>query len=217
MKKKRVKSFSKKSNFNNIVKGEKEIEYLEKKQLKQLFQEDKKIDKLEQEEEKLERLTKEEINELDELKKIEEDIRRNVKKSPLKRITTRDMARGLVGSFFGIVAHFAFVEGVDVAEKLHFTMFRASLLYLTTFIIGFVFLYATGYREIKDFKVLSIMPIRLFVIFGISIVSVLCVLALFGLVGPESSFQEVYKQVAVISLPAIIGAITADLLGNKNE
>ncbi len=217
MKKKRVMPFSKDYNFNNVIKEEKNIELLERKQLKKLFQEDKKINKLEQEEEKVERLTKKELQELQELKKLEQEISKSVKISPLRKITTRDMARGLVGSFFGIVAHFAFIEGVDVVEKFHITMFRASLLLFASFVIGFIFLYATGYREIKDTKILSIMPIRIFVIFGISIVSILSVLALFGIIGPESTFTEVYKQVAVISLPAMIGAATADLIGNKND
>ena len=206
-----------KSGFNILEKEEEKIESLQRLELKNISKEDKKLNLLQKEEKKLENLTKKEINELDELKNLEEEIKRDVKQSPLKRITTIDMARGLVGSFFGIVAHFAFVEGVDVAEKFNFTMFRATLLLIISLFIGFVFLYATGYREIKDKKVLSIMPIRLLVIFGISIVSILAVLSLFGLIGLDTSFQDVYKQVAVISLPAIIGAITADLLGKKNE
>jgi uncharacterized membrane protein len=206
-----------KSGFNKLEKEEEKIENLQRLELKNISKEDKKLNLLQKEEEKIENLAKKEINELDELKNLEEEIKKDVKQSPLKRITTIDMARGLVGSFFGIVAHFAFVEGVNVAEEFHFTMFRATLLLITALFIGFVFLYATGYREIKDKKVLSIMPIRLLVIFGISIISILSVLALFGFIGPDSTFQNIYKQVAVISLPAIIGAITADLLGKKNE
>jgi uncharacterized membrane protein len=206
-----------KSGFNKLEKEEEKIESLQRLELKNISKEDKKLSLLEKEEEKIETLTKKEITELDELKSLEEEIKKDVKQSPLKRITTMDMARGLVGSFFGIVAHFAFIEGVDVAEKFHFTIFRSTLLLLTSLFIGFIFLYATGYREIKDKKVLSIMPIRLLVIFGISIVAILAVLSLFGLIGPESSFQDIYTQVAVISLPSIIGAITADLLGKKNE
>ena len=53
--------------------------------------------------------------------------------------------------------------------------------------------------------------------FGISIVSILSVLALFGILNSHSTFQEIYKQVAVTSLPAIIGAATADIIGKKNE
>lgn len=204
-------------NFNKILKEEKVIEQLERDQLKKLAKEDKKLSRIEKEEHILQKLTKEELKELANLKKLEEEIKKSVKQSPLKRITSRDMARGLIGSFFGIVAHFAFIEGIDVTERFNFTMLRATLLLFTSFFIGLIFLYATGYREIKDFKILSVLPIRIVVMFGISIVSILSVLALFGILNSNSTFPEIYKQVAVISLPAIIGAATADIIGKKNE
>jgi uncharacterized membrane protein len=206
-----------KAGFNKLEKEEEKIENLQRLELRNISKEDKKLNLLEKEEEKIENLAKKEINELDELKNLEEEIKKDVKQSPLKRITVIDMARGLVGSFFGIVAHFAFVEGLNVSERLNFTMLRATLLLLTSLFIGFVFLYYTGYKQIKDKKLLFIMPVRLLVIFGISMVSILSVLSLFGLITTQSTFQDIYKQVAVVSLPAIIGAITADLLGKKNE
>ncbi|MEK6973841.1 MAG: DUF2391 family protein [Nanoarchaeota archaeon] len=205
------------SNFKNLMKEEKTIEQLEKAQLKKLAQEDAKLNRLEKEEQSIERLTKREIQDINDLKKIEDQIKRSVTKHPLKKITTRDMARGLIGSFFGIVAHFAFIEGADAAERFNITIFRATLLLITAFLIGTIFLYATGYRKIKDAKLVSILPIRIFVMFGISILSIVSVLALFGIINSHSSFSLVYRQIAVISIPSIIGAITADLIGDKNE
>ncbi|MBI2670697.1 hypothetical protein HYX18_01825 [Candidatus Woesearchaeota archaeon] len=205
------------ANFKSIVKEEKIIEDLERAQLKKLGKEDRRLNRLEKEEEKLERLTKKELQELEELKQLEEEIKKSVKESPLKRITTKDMARGLVGSFFGIVAHFAFAKGVEFTEQPSFTMVRATILFIISIGIGFIFLYATGYREIKDMKLLSILPIRLIVIFGISMVSILAVLSIYGIINSHSTFQEIYKQVAAISPLAIIGAATADLIGKKND
>ena len=86
------------------------------------------------------------------------------------------------------------------------------MLYLLSFIIGAVFLYVTGFRKIKDVKVLAFLPIRLIVLYITSILMAILVLYFFH---PEfgNSFILSFKQVATVTLTAILGACTADLIG----
>lgn len=180
-------------------------------------EEEKKIEAFEgtekKEEEKIEKATEEEQSTLQQLEELEKEIKREVKKSPLKKITYRDFTKGMIGAFMGIVVHFSFLEGLDVAES--FSMLRASLLYGTSFFIGVSFLYFSGFRSIEDKTILKIISLRILVIYSSAIVVTLIVLTLFGVIGFESNFEEVYKTVAAISILAILGACTADLLGKE--
>ena len=86
---------------------------------------------------------------------------------------------------------------------------RATLFYLVSFTIGFIFIYTTGYRKVKQVKLLNLIPLRVLTIYAVSLITVVVVLTLFG---KYHSLIELYKQVAVISLPAMIGASAADLI-----
>ncbi len=166
--------------------------------------------KLESTEKKVLNREEKEINALEQLKKIEEEIKKDVGPHPLKSFTLRDGARGVVGAFFGAVAHYTFIYGMKVAESID--VYRAGFLYLLTFAIGGIFLYATGFRKIKDPKLLKFLPMRLTVLYATSIMMSIIVLILFN---PDfgKDFISSYKQVATVSLTAIIGACTADLIG----
>ncbi len=171
-------------------------------------QEEKKIEKEEIEEKG------EEITELQQLKVLEEQIQEEVKNNPLRKITYRDFTKGMIGAFVGIVAHFSFLEGLDVAEN--FTMVRATLMYVLSFLIGVAFLYFSGFRNVGDKIVLKFIPLRIVVIYASALLVVLIVLAVFGMITFQSNFDEVYKTVSAISILAILGACTADLIGKEH-
>lgn len=171
-------------------------------------QEEKKIEKEETEEKG------EEITELQQLKVLEEQIQEEVKNNPLRKITYRDFTKGMIGAFVGIVAHFSFLEGLDVAEN--FTMIRATLLYVISFIIGMMFLYFAGFRRVGDKMMLKFIPLRIVVIYASALLVVLIVLSVFGMITFQSNFDEVYKTVSAISILAILGACTADLIGKEH-
>ncbi len=179
-------------------------------------QEEKNIEKEERKLESIERqnqsLEQQELAEIHKLEQIEKQIEQNVEPHPLRKITLQDLARGAVGSLFGAVAHYTFIYGLKAAE--HIDLLRASVLYVISFVIGGVFLYFTGFRKIKDPKVLSFLPIRLMVLYSTAVVTSIAVLAFFT---PEfgTSFAESYKAVATVSLTAMIGAATADLIGKE--
>lgn len=161
-------------------------------------------------EKKIEALEEEEVSELEKLEKMEEEIKKRVAPHPLKRITVKDLARGSIGALFGAVAHYTFIYGLKVAEAITFS--RAVFLFVFSFLIGAVFLYTTGFRRIKDPKILVFLPVRLIVLYLTSVVMSILVLAFFQ-PGYGSAFEEAFIQTSTITLIAIIGACTADLLG----
>lgn len=210
-KKTNLRSIEKK--LNQVLSNQEKIERLERKQLR--------------EEEESQRLERKQLREgeetqdlertqLKELRELEDEIQKSVIRHPLRKITIRDFSRGLIGAFVGIVSHFAFIDGAHVAETISIT--RATGLLILSFFIGFTFIYFTGYRKIRDKKLLSFLPVRVIVIYFVSLFAIFIVLFAFGVIDPTTSleFGLIYRQVAVISLPAIIGAAAADLIG-KNE
>ncbi len=183
----------------------------------QVLKNQKTIQQLEIEElEGNKKIEEEEISAEEELKKLEEleeGIKEQVGPHPLTRITARDFTKGIIGAFVGIVAHFAFLEGAHVAET--FSMLRATMLYLTSFIIGVLFLYFSGFRKVKRLVMVKFIPVRIFVIYFTAIFVTIVVLALFGKITLASQFHSVYKTVSAISILAILGAATADLIGRE--
>jgi uncharacterized membrane protein len=181
---------------------------------KKILKEEKEVLKEEKEElaeeKKVEGETEEELSELKKLELLEKEIEKQTETHPLRKVTYKDIARGAVGAFFGSVAHYTFLYGIEVAETLD--MVRASFLYLLSFLIGGVFLYITGFRKIKDVKVLAFLQIRLIVLYITSILMAILVLYFFH---PDfgHSFLISFKQVATVTLTAILGACTADLIG----
>ena len=164
------------------------------------------------EEKKIESLERKQLKELEELEELEKKILKQTKPHTLRKVTYRDITKAVIGAFIGIVAHFAFLEGVHLSESID--MGRAISILIVSYFIGGGLLYVTGFRKVKTVKVFKFIPLRLTVIYFTAIGVILFVLFLFGIVGTEAHFEEVFKQVAVISVPAIIGASAADLLGH---
>ena len=95
------------------------------------------------EEEKIENLEKEELNfekkelgnekdVLNELTTLENNLKKSIS-SPMKKITKRDLVKGFVGAFIGVVGHYAFSKAADIATSID--MFKATMLYLVAFLI----------------------------------------------------------------------------------
>lgn len=159
----------------------------------------------------VERLEKRQLKELDELEELEKEIKSKVGKHPLRRITYKDLGKALIGAFFGIVSHYAVLEGIHFAQNI--SVLRASGYYVISYFIGFIFLYYTGFRQVKQARFLALLPIRLTFIYIIMLLAVISAIYIFSY-GQAITFIDMYKQVAVVSLPAIMGASAADLIGN---
>jgi len=170
----------------------------------------KRIKRLEAEQTQELKAEQEQSEDIEELRKLEKQIIASTEKHPLRRITYKDIAKGSLGAFIGVVAHYTFVYGIKVANQIDIT--RATILYPLAFILGGIFLYATGYRKIRTKKILWFLPIRLIILYLIAILTALIVLLLFQ---PDfmQNFWDAYKQLAAVTLTAMIGACAADLIG----
>src|SRR3989338_3897259 len=81
--------------IDNVGKKESEIE---KKEL-QIMAEEKKIEK-----------------ETKKVEAAEKAIKNEVTQKPLTKLTMRDINKGIIGAFIGVVAHFAFIYGRQIAK-----------------------------------------------------------------------------------------------------
>jgi len=198
--------------LDSLLRGQKKI--IEEEKF--LEKEETKIEKLEREElakeNVIEKLEEKESSELEKLQKLEEEVKKQVLPHPLKKITSKDLARGAIGALFGAVAHYTFIYGLKVAENI--TLTRAIILFILSFVIGGIFLYATGFRKIKDPKIMAFLPVRLLILYATAVVMSVLVLWFFE-PGFGSSFEYSFRQASTITLIAVIGACTADILGKE--
>src|SRR3989344_3860688 len=161
-----------------------------------------------QEEEKIEALEEQELQNLKELKK---EVSRERGPHPLTRITRADVVRSFIGALIGTVGHFAFFYGVELAEKI--SLIRATSLYILAAIVAFFFMYYSGFRKVKEIKIMRFIPLRLVVVYVISLIVVVGTLFIFGFIDEPSSFGHIYKVVSTTLILAVLGASTADILG----
>jgi uncharacterized membrane protein len=136
----------------------------------------------------------------------------NNKKAMLKT-TYKDIVKGVIGAFFGIMGHFAFVKGTDIAYN--FSFFRSSLLFITSFFILFMFIYFSGFRVVKMRYFLGFLPVRASVLYISAIFTVFFVLLLYGMIDFSTPVNIIYNYVASVSILAVLGAGTSDLIGSK--
>ncbi|MBI2142617.1 DUF2391 family protein [Candidatus Woesearchaeota archaeon] len=193
-----------------VLSGQKKLLEEEIKIAKEELGGEKKEAEIEEKEEKLEKLGEKELSEIEKLEKIEKEVQEQVKQHPLTKVTLKDIYRGSLGAFIGIVLHYTVFYGVKIAENL--TVNRATLIYFLAFVVGMVFLYVTGFRKVRDSAAVKFLPVRVVVLYTVSIIISIGVLyLLFPTFG--RSFEEAYKQTSTVNLIAVIGACTADILG----
>ncbi|MBI2574443.1 DUF2391 family protein [Candidatus Woesearchaeota archaeon] len=196
--------------LDEVLSGQKKLLEEEVRLAKEELGGEKKGVEIEEKEERLEQLGEKELSEIEKLEKIEKEVQKQVKQHPLTKVTLKDIYRGSLGAFIGIVLHYTVLYGVKIAESI--TMGRATIIYFLSFVVGMVFLYVTGFRKVKNSDAIKFLPVRMVVLYTVSIViSVGVLYLLFPTFG--RSFEEAYKQIATVSLTAVIGACTADILG----
>lgn len=148
--------------------------------------------------------------ETEKVEKMEKEIKREVTPKPLRVISIKDLSKGVVGAFIGVVAHFAFIYGKQIASDI--TMTRATILLAFSYVLIIILMYETGYREIKEKSLLGILPKRATAIYLTSLIMIPVIFFLFNQLN-LSNLAELYKQIAVTSVLASVGAGTADLIG----
>ena len=182
----------------------------EKKVEHKIEEVEKKAEQIEQKEAQIAKEEKKLEKETQKVEGIERKIEREVSQKPLTSFNFRDLNKGIVGAFIGVVAHFGFIYGSVLADKI--TTARASLLLVFSYLLIVVLMYETGYREIKEKRLLGVLPKRATFIFITSIVVVAAIFFLFNMVDLKDPVGF-FKQIAVTSVLASLGAGTADLLG----
>lgn len=160
------------------------------------------------EEKRIEQLEKKELESLQSLKR---EVAQDIRPHPLTRITRADIVRSVIGALIGTVGHFAFFYGVELADKISFA--RATVLYILSLTVAFFFMYYSGFRKVRELKIYRFIPLRVVVVYVISLVVVLATLFVFGFIDERSSFVQVYKVISTTLLLAVLGASTADILG----
>ncbi|MBI3035815.1 DUF2391 family protein [Candidatus Woesearchaeota archaeon] len=175
--------------INGVERKEEDIE----KKETQIITEEKKIEK-----------------ETENVQKIEKEIKKEVTIKPLRAIGIKDLSKGIIGAFIGVVAHFAFIYGKQIASDI--TAVRATILFTFSYLLIIILMYETGYREIKEKRLLGILPKRATAIYFTSLVMIPIIFFLFNQLN-LSNLTELYKQIAVTSVLSSVGAGTADLIG----
>jgi len=193
--------------LDEILKNQKKILSNEEK----ILGEEKKIEDME-----LTELEKEDINQKTEEEALNEliHLEKQLKKknySPMKTITKRDVFKGFVGAFAGLMGHFAFSKGYELGS--HLTIYQATILYIVAFVVINIMLYYTGFRKVQKHLIMRIMPLRAIILYTVSIVTILLVYLLFGKLHFPLQFTEVYTVVGSSVTLAVMGAGTADLIG----
>lgn len=168
----------------------------------------KRSSKILMEEKKIEKIQEEELKSL---KGLKAEVSRKIGQHPLTRITRADLIRSIVGALIGTVGHFAFFYGAELAEQL--SLARATSLYLLSLLVCFGFMYYSGFRKVKEIRIFRFIPIRVLVVYLISLLVVVVTLFIFGLINFETGFLEIYKIISTTLLLAVLGASTADILG----
>ena len=177
---------------NKMSGVERKEEEIEKKEA-QIITEEKKIER-----------------ETEKVQETEKEIKKEVTQKPLSKLTMRDINKGIIGAFIGVVAHFAFIYGRQIAKDL--TTTRAVVLIVFSYALIVVLMYETGYREVKEKRILGILPKRATVIYLTSIIVIPVIFFLFNQLN-LSDPVDLFKQIAVSSVFASIGAGTADIIG----
>ena len=162
----------------------------------------------------------EEIHEdVEEIHEGVEEIKK-VQKSLLRRVSSRivpeefawdDLAQQIVGA---IVLSTPLAVTAEVWQLAHsLELFRAVLIVVITLVFNILLIYYTKYQIVKEQKILSFIPLRLFSQLVVSYLSALTMLYVFGVIGGQvTGSLEILKLVILVGLFANIGAGTADLL-----
>ena len=186
---------SEEKKVENKISGMESMEEDIKKEEAKIISEEKNIEK---EEEKVEN--------------IEESIKKETAENPLTKLTMHDINKGIIGAFIGVVAHFAFIYGRQIAKDI--TTARATVLIIFSYALIVMLMYETGYRDIKEKRILGILPKRATVIYLTSIIVIPLIFFLFNQLN-LSDPVDLFKQIAVSSVFASIGAGTADIIGKS--
>ena len=178
---------------------------------KEILEKEKILEEMEEKDLKRDKdIMKSEKEALQELEKLEQKLKERTQ-SPLKSVTKKDVAKGVVGAFVGVVGHYAFLKGKEFAQSLNF--WNATILYLVSIAMLIIILYYTGFRTVERKTLIKFLPTRVLILYLTAIFTILVIYLFFGILKFSLSFIELYKLVGANIVLATLGAGTADLIG----
>lgn len=181
---------------------------------RKILSKEENIEELEEELKSEDSVQKSEEETLQRLNLLQNKLKNTIE-SPIKKVTKRDVFKGFIGAFVGVMSHFAFSKAIDIANELSFL--RATILYIVAFIIIVIMLYYTGFKKVEKKIILQFIPLRATVLYTVSIITIILVNLLFGKIHFPINFMEIYTIIAANAILAVIGAGTADLIGRIEE
>lgn len=184
------------------------MEHRIEKEERRILKEEEAILKEEQRIEEQERLL---LEKEAQVHSITHEIEQEVTERPLKKLSMRDVYKAIVGAFFGVVAHFAFVEGAHVADHISFA--RATVILVVAYLLGILLIDKSGFKQVQEQRFLKIIPVRVSVIYLVSLSVIITIFLIFNQF--HESLVDVYKGVAVTSILAMLGAASADMIGHE--
>ena len=180
----------------------------------EILAEEKKVEQefksIEKKEELLEKKETAIMGEEKKVEKLEKEIKKEVTEKALSNFTSKDLNKGIVGAFIGVIAHFGFIYGKAIAKYISTT--RATLLIVFSYLLIIMLMYETGYREIKEKRLFGILPRRATIMYITSLIVIIVIFFMFNLID-FSDLVGLYRETAVTSVLASVGAGTADLIG----
>lgn len=152
-----------------------------------------------------------EESELKEFEKEIQELKKELHTSVVEKFTFRDIARGIVGSILGMSVMAWHPQVQERALEMHW--FNIFVIILVTILAGTSVLYFSQYRKIKEQRIIfNLLPKRFVIFYLLSMAVVFSVYTLFGVIKIGMPFESVLKLVLVLTLPAMIGASTADII-----
>ena len=200
---KKAASQAKSADIAQVVASQKRIES-ELRSIKKI------IKREELEEASLEVLAQKELAELDNLEK---ELTVQANQSVLYKVTSHDVVKASIGTFVGVMGHFAFAKGIELAKYMSLT--RAIMLFGISYIMINLILYYSGFRKVKRRNLVLFIPYRSTIIYSVSLCTIVAILLMYGYFDPALGWEALLKIVASLSILGAIGAGAADLVGNS--
>ena len=135
----------------------------------------------------------------------------------MEKIDHGDLIQIIIGSLGGAFAFAPTEEFHLISRNIPFP--KLVLLFLSTLVFIGLISYCMGVRRIarRDIRTLGLIPVRILIIYGISVLSCLLALWIYDLISVQTPMVIVVKKIMVLALPATAGGTLVDLIGTKNK
>ncbi len=135
----------------------------------------------------------------------------------MEKIDHGDLIQIIIGSLGGAFAFAPTEEFHLISRNIPFP--KLALLFLSTLAFIWLIAYCMGVRRLapRDIRTLALVPVRILVIYGISILSCLLALWIYDIISVQTPIVTIIKKIVVLALPATAGGTLVDLIGSKNR